>query len=687
MKRLLLLSAVLISSTVLADEIKTPTVVVTAAKYQTNSFDIPMSLDVIDSEVLQDSKFTFTPADSIKRVPGLEVSDTSLSDIRIVTRGFGSYAPFASRGIQIYRDGIPVSMADGYGSTSLIDMNTIGRVEVLKGPFSSMYGNTAAGVAQFFTKKPTVPNEVSAKFVAGSNGTRQSSYEYSGMNKNGQYSITHSDFTTNGYKDYTGFDRTQTSLNYWLGSGTDTRTHFNVNNYNQTAKEDSGNGNSGITVARYNSDPYSAEPSVYNIGSWKNVRQTDANVTVEHDINSDNMVKASLWGGHRTQEQLQSTSACATLVTCSSGLLKTDRLFYGSDLRYDHTGYILRPYKVSAGLMYYSQEDDVTTGTWMTNGVLAADRGNTLSKNWTQNNKSFDQYVQGTVFLTPTIDVHGGLRRTNTDIEFIDNLTSSSFGGDNGGSMNYKNTLGNIGVNWKVLETTNLYASYGEGVETPNMVQVQSAQAISTTGPNTTLKPTKSDNYEIGIKTFAIPRTYLTASVYKSNIKDIINIAQNTGGYKIYSNQGDATTNGFELSAKTDLPYGFGTYVMYNYIDSTFDSNGNKIPGIAQNNAFSELSWKYNPLGFKVSTEAIYVGKTYATTDNTVSTDAYTLFNLKASLNQKVKSWNFKEYVAVNNIVDRTYVEAVAVDGSYSRYFVTGPGRTSLIGVNASYDF
>ena len=160
-----------------------------------------------------------------------------------------------------------------------------------------------------------------------------------------------------------------------------------------------------------------------------------------------------------------------------------------------------------------------------------------------------------------------------------------------------------------------------------------------------------------------------------------------SGGFKVFSNQGSATRKGIELSAKTDLSHGFGSYIAYNYIDATYDKSGKNIAGIPHDNMFGELSWKYAPVGFKVSTEMIYNGKVYATTDNTVSTDSYAIFNLKASLKQKVKGLSVTEYLAVNNIGDRVYVEAVNVDGAYSRYFATGPARNVMVGVSASYAF
>ena len=50
------------------------------------------------------------------------------------------------RGIQIYVDGIPSTMPDGQGQTNNIDIASLERVEVLRGPYSALYGNASGGV-------------------------------------------------------------------------------------------------------------------------------------------------------------------------------------------------------------------------------------------------------------------------------------------------------------------------------------------------------------------------------------------------------------------------------------------------------------------------------------------------------------------------------------------------------------
>jgi iron complex outermembrane receptor protein len=686
MKKLLLTTALVTSiTTIHAETIQSPQIVITGTKYPSNSFDIPASIDVIDYESLSNPKFTFTPAQDLNRVSGLNISDPYSTDIKISSRGFGAKSNIATRGIRVYQDGIPLNFADGLSQTSVMDLNNIDRIEVLKGPLSTMYGSLSGGVVQFFTQVPKEKNKVESKFMTGSFGTQEVNTKYSGIDGSMKYLVSHTDYSTDGYKEYSKLNRDQTTGKLWFNPSEYTNILVSFKNSNQTG-QDWGNNNSGITADMLATSPRSANEGALNISSWKTIRQTDASIKVDHFITKDDMVSATLYGGVRSQEQINPTTAASTLATTSSGLLLTDRKFYGTDLRYDHSGMITtHPYKISTGITYMTQDDVTSTGTWMTSGVRFD--GNTLTRSMNQIATSFDQYVQGQVAVTKSVDLHAGIRRNNTKMEFIDKLTAVANGGDNGGKVEYSNTSPAVGITWKATPSTNLYASYGKGIENPSFNETQSSAATATSTPNTTIVPQKSDNYEAGIKSYVLPNTYLTAALYQSKTKDEIILSQSSGGFRVFTNSGDTTRKGVEFSLNSALPYGFGLYGNYSYIDAKFDTTGLKIPGVAENNAFGELSWKYDPLKFKVSSEVVHAGKVYATADNSVSADSYTIYNMRAGFTQKISKLTIQEFASINNISDKTYSTGVNIDAPYGRYYQVGAPRNYMLGVSASYSF
>jgi iron complex outermembrane receptor protein len=125
----------------------------------------------------------------------------------------------------------------------------------------------------------------------------------------------------------------------------------------------------------------------------------------------------------------------------------------------------------------------------------------------------------------------------------------------------------------------------------------------------------------------------------------------------------------------------------YNLTATTWVNPGLNIPSTYKNTSFSELSWKYPAYGFSAAAEIVYFGDTYAYDDNrqTYHIDAYTISNLRASLEQKVSNWSVKEFLRVDNIFDKNYVSNVKVNTTTA--LEPGLDRNFTVGLSASYKF
>ena len=93
-------------------------------------------------------------SETLKGVPGLQLNsrENYAQDLQLSMRGFGARSTFGVRGIRLYVDGIPATMPDGQGQTSNIDLSSLNHIEVLGGPFSSLYGNSSGGAVLTSTK-------------------------------------------------------------------------------------------------------------------------------------------------------------------------------------------------------------------------------------------------------------------------------------------------------------------------------------------------------------------------------------------------------------------------------------------------------------------------------------------------------------------------------------------------------
>ena len=96
-------------------------------------------------------------SESLVRVPGVFAANRQnyAQDLQISSRGFGARATFGVRGVRLYQDDIPVTMPDGQGQTGSFSLLSAGRIEVLRGPFSTLYGNASGGVISVYTENGT----------------------------------------------------------------------------------------------------------------------------------------------------------------------------------------------------------------------------------------------------------------------------------------------------------------------------------------------------------------------------------------------------------------------------------------------------------------------------------------------------------------------------------------------------
>src|ERR1051325_3321603 len=169
------LAALIVASAYGADETPPPSdaprtpvsmapIVITPTRIEQSSFDLPVSIDVLGPAQIQNQQPQVNLSESLARVPGLVAQNRQnyAQDLQISSRGFGARSTFGVRGLRLYVDGIPASGPDGQGQVSHFDLSSAGRLEVLRGPFSALYGNSSGGVISLFTEDggPTPTAEV-----------------------------------------------------------------------------------------------------------------------------------------------------------------------------------------------------------------------------------------------------------------------------------------------------------------------------------------------------------------------------------------------------------------------------------------------------------------------------------------------------------------------------------------------
>ena len=657
-------------------------VVVTATRMEQNSFDLPVSIDVVDQSHIQDGKMGISLAESLISVPGVTAQSRGqfAQDTQISTRGFGARSAFGVRGVRLIVDGIPLTMPDGIGQPGNVDIGTLKSIEVMRGPFSALYGSSSGGVIQLFTETPRLDKEITTSFTAGSYGTRKEDVSSTGTVNGIGYLVDYSKYETEGYRQNSSASKDQGTAKFGIVLDQGTKINFLAEYINLTAQDPM-----GLSRATAFTSPNLAAPGATTTNARVHKENTQVGINVEHSINENNTLNFVVYGGHRNNIQYLPTDGSTTSTAGKASSISRD--FYGTDIRWTNNGlFFNKKYSVSSGMSAGYMTDD-RLDISAVSGIATS----TISRLETDSGHNFDQYFQAQWNLAEPFDLHGGIRHSQVQFDVDDRKV----GGTNNGHTFYEKTTSVAGVVWKALPTLNIYANYGQGFETPTLIEI----AYSTSGgagPNLGLKPSTSDNYEVGAKAFILENTRLNLAVFKTNTQQEI-ITKSGGTYSVYNNAPNTVREGIEISIDSSLPYNFGAYASYSLLDATFNSaftgsaglvnKGNKIPGTYRQQGYAELSWKNPDLGFKTALEGRYNSQTYVNDINSDTAPAYTILNIRGGFEQKLSSWKLTEYVRIENILDKNYIGAIRPNDSKSLFFESGAGRNWLLGINASFQF
>ena len=143
---------------------------VEALKIEILQTKAPYSISVLDFRKTQKISQQLSLQEYIESVPGLFTLNANnfAQDLRISIRGFGARSAFGIRGIKIIVDGIPETTPDGQGQLDNLPIGLINKIEVLRGPSASLYGNASGGVIYINTLDSLLGEHHSVRSLFGS---------------------------------------------------------------------------------------------------------------------------------------------------------------------------------------------------------------------------------------------------------------------------------------------------------------------------------------------------------------------------------------------------------------------------------------------------------------------------------------------------------------------------------------
>ena len=672
---------------------KLPNITIQAIRSDTAWLDTPASVYRIEQKDHQNN-LGVNLTETLSGVPGLQLNNREnyAQDLQLSMRGFGARSTFGVRGVRLYVDGIPATMPDGQGQTSNIDLVSLDHIEVLGGPFSALYGNSSGGTILTTTKEGQGKDSVEVGYAGGSHNKGRADIILQGGADHANepsYVVSSSYFDTDGYRDHSAAKKvlSNAKLTWSLDDGS--KINWLLNHVDINADDPQ-----GLSRAQWKADPKQVNDAKNQYDVRKEINQTQTGLNWLKPLNDRHEIYSMIYAGHREVTQYQSIpKAAQNNARHAGGVIDFERDFYGVDLRW--TGKDLLPNtRVSAGLAYDAMNEDRqgyenfdANNNFGVKGNLRRDEKNTL---W-----NLDPYLQASWSFLPTWRIDTGLRYSNVHYESADHYITTGNGNDSG-KTDYNKVLPSAALTWEMTPQVSSYISYSKGFETPTFTEM-AYPTVGTSGINFALKPSSSDNYELGVKSQNRLGNF-TAAIFQSNTNDDIVSAGSVDGRATFQNADKTLRQGVELSWNKKLWRELSTQASYSYLDATFDADitntdpakvvqrGNAIPGVAKNQAYLSLGWQPET-GFNAGVDVRYMDKIYVDDLNTDTAPSYTVTSANIGYIWKNNDWKIRSYARVDNLFDEDYIGSVIVNDGNGRFFEPADGINWSAGLSITKQF
>lgn len=676
-------------------------VVVTATRIEALAADVPASISRVDAREVRDGHALVNISESLGGVPGLLARDRQnyAQDVQISVRGFGARSTFGIRGVRLYVDGIPATLPDGQGQISNVELGSVERIEVLRGPFSALYGNSSGGVIQVFSAEGSGAPSYGFGVSGGSDGALRFGVQASGAPSAGfAYNLSASRFRTDGYRDHSATERTLGNAKLTFRPDADNKLTLIANSLDLPKAQDP----LGLTRAQFEANPRGVDRSALDYDTRKRVNQTQLGLVCERRVDAGNAIQVLLYGGRRGTEQFQSIPKSAEGSPLHpGGVIALGRAYEGGDLRWTtKTSLLDAPLTVVGGVAYDVLAEhrrgylNFIGNTLGVKGALRRDETNDVA--------SLDQYLQAAWQMSPRWSLNLGVRHSRVSFTSTDAYVVGTNPNDSGRAA-YSATLPVAGLMLALSDDWHLYATAGRGFETPTLNEL-AYRSGGVTGLNFGLQAATSRSIEAGVKTRLGVWGEATLAAFRTDTANEIVTQTNLGGRSTYQNAGATRRTGLEAGWNGTYFGNLRAQLAATLLNATYQDGfltctaapcavanvavpaGSRIPGIARGTLFAALNWA-PPTGWRAGVEGRYVTGVFVNDANSDAAPRYAVAAATLGYVLRAGPWELNSFVRGDNLFGRRYAGSVIVNEGNSRFFEPAPGRTWLASAVATVRF
>lgn len=686
-------------------------VVVSANRYEEPTYQIPFSVDIIGADVLNFSHLSLSSENLFSLVPGVIVNNrNNLSEgDKISIRGIGTRSQFGVRGIKILLDGIPLTFADGQSDLNNLDLNSIGKIEVIRGPSSFLYGNAAGGVINIQSKESSSGKlQLNPVYNMGSFGFKKFSLNAYDNIGNNSLSLNFNKIEYNGFRENSAANTTDINIISKQSFGKKLKLEAVFNYYDAPYLLNP----SSLTKSDAEKNPSQAREFVKQQGAGKKIHQGQAGINFSYEPDTTQKVEVTLYGIWRSM-----------LNPIPGNVIKLDRTAGGFRTDYSKK-FNLNDwnFKFMGGVDFEFQND--LRNEFENNGVtnyhnLSNDE---IIRNVQLGEKLIDQRekVNGLGIFTKLefsplekTFITFGLRYDKFNFGVDDLLKLDGI--DNSGFERMHNFSEMAGIAYHLNEKIQLFGNFSTAFQTPTTSELGNSPT-GQGGFNLSLKPEQLKNFEIGVRGILIDQNLLySLSIYKLIIDDMLISYQQQNSQSdvvFYRNSGQAINNGAEISltwipknelnitaAYTLMDFKFNDFTETELVNNsykTFQLAGNRVPGIPLNKLSCNFSYNFLSqfdLNLLLNwTDKYYVNDINGPTslnNNDLSNyinDAYFTVDFKLDYNLNVGLGNFDFFLGITNLFNSKYIGSIIPNAASDRYYEPAAPRNWYTGLSINFN-
>jgi len=664
-----------------------PTVQVQAARVaQVADIDLPASLTTVWVDEDRTGPLAQL-SEALNGIPGVVARDRQnyAQDTQLSIRGFGARSTFGVRGVRVLVDGVPATMPDGQGQLSHASLLSAQRVEVLRGPFSALYGNSSGGVVQVWSADGAEGDPWRLRLDTGSDNTVSAGAQLRGGQGPIRYNVAANHFRTDGWRDHSQARRESVNgrLGTEVGGG---QLDLVLNYFDAPDAQDP----LGLTRAQVRENPRQATAVATQYNTRKSVRQAQAGLVFTRTKGAQTW-RAMGYAGQRSVEQyLAIPPGPQANPLHAGGVIDLDGDYGGLDARWAwHGDWAGRPLDVVIGANADRQQQD-RRGYENFVGDQVGIKGS-LRRNQSDRVENVDQFAQAWWQWAPRWSLLLGVRHSTVRFRSNDHYITTG-NPDDSGSRRYEATTPVAGVVFRASDAWRLYASAGRGFETPTFNEL-GYRADGQAGLALDLSAARSRNLEVGSKWHGQSGVQVEAALFRADTDDELAVASNSGGRSTYRNIGRTRRQGAEASYVQPLGAQADLSLAYTWIEATVRdpyalcaasgcntvAAGSRLPGVPSQQWNARV--QYRPGPWQWAAEVVASSDTVVNDLATERAPGYALLNLEMSRRWTTAQGTLRAFARIDNALDQRYIGSVIVNDGNQRFFEPGPDRRYNVGL------